>query len=136
MELLNVVGLPDEVAGRLPHQLSGGMRQRVGIARALANNPQVLLMDEPFGALDALTREQMQDLVIELWRRTGTTIVFINKKLGDKLSYAAKLAKHGIVIGESEVGAKTLQAKNFETGEENTINVEVVSNPEDFWANE
>ena len=69
-------------------------------------------------------------------KNLSTTIVFINKKLGDKLSYAAKLAKHGIVIGESEVGAKTLQAKNFETGEENTINVEVVSNPEDFWANE
>ena len=69
-------------------------------------------------------------------KNLSTTIVFINRKLGDKLSYAAKLAKHGIVIGESEVGAKTLQAKNFETGEENTINVEVVSNPEDFWANE
>ena len=69
-------------------------------------------------------------------KNLSTTIVFTNKKLGDKLSYAAKLAKHGIVIGESEVGAKTLQAKNFETGEENTINVEVISNPEDFWANE
>ena len=69
-------------------------------------------------------------------KNLSTTIVFTNKKLGDKLSYAAKLAKHGIVIGESEVGAKTLQAKNFETGEENTINIDVVSNPEDFWANE
>lgn len=67
-------------------------------------------------------------------KNLSTTIVFTNKKLGDKLSYASKLAKHGIVIGESEVGAKSLQAKNFETGEENTINIAVVSNPEDFWA--
>lgn len=63
-----------------------------------------------------------------------TTIVLTNKKLGDKLTYASKIAKHGIVIGEAEIGAKTLKAKDFETGEENTINIEVVSNPEDFWA--
>ncbi len=67
-------------------------------------------------------------------KNLSTTVVFLNKKLGDKLSYAAKLATHGIVIGESEIGAKTLRAKNFETGEENTVNIEVVSNPEDFWA--
>ncbi len=64
-----------------------------------------------------------------------STTVLTDKKLGDKLGYAAKIAKHGIVIGESEIGAKTLKAKNFTTGEENTINIEVVSNPEDFWAN-
>lgn len=63
-----------------------------------------------------------------------TTIVLTNKKLGDKLTYASKIAKHGIVIGEAEIGAKTLKAKDFETGEENTVNIEVVSNPEDFWA--
>lgn len=62
------------------------------------------------------------------------TVVLTDKKLGDKLSYAAKIANHGIVIGESEIGAKTLKAKNFTTGEENTVNIEVVSNPEDFWA--
>ena len=64
----------------------------------------------------------------------STTIVFTQKKLSDKLSYSAKIAKHGIVIGESEIGAKTLKAKNFTTGEESEINIEVVSNPEDFWA--
>ena len=64
-----------------------------------------------------------------------STTVLTDKKLGDKLGYAAKIAKHGIVIGESEIGAKTLKAKNFTTGEENTINIEVISNPEDFWAN-
>lgn len=62
------------------------------------------------------------------------TVVLTDKKLGDKLSYASKIANHGIVIGESEIGAKTLKAKNFTTGEENTVNIEVVSNPEDFWA--
>ena len=67
-------------------------------------------------------------------KNLSTTVIFTNKKLGDKLSYASKLAKHGIVIGESEIGAKTLNAKNLTTGEVNTVNIEVVSNPEDFWA--
>lgn len=64
----------------------------------------------------------------------STTIVFTDKKLGDKITYAAKLAKNGIVIGENEIGAETLSAKNFTTGETEVINVDVISNPEDFWA--
>ena len=74
--------------------------------------------------------------VDEILRRKNltATVVLTDKKLGDKLSYASKIANHGIVIGESEIGAKTLKAKNFTTGEENTVNIEVVSNPEDFWA--
>ena len=64
----------------------------------------------------------------------STTIVLTQKKLGDKLAYAGKIAKHAVVIGESEIGAKTLRAKNLQTGEETEINIEVVSNPEDFWA--
>ncbi len=67
-------------------------------------------------------------------KNLSTTVVLTTKKLNEKLSYASKLAKHGIVIGESEIGAKSLQAKNFATGEMSTINIEVVSNPEDFWA--
>ena len=62
------------------------------------------------------------------------TIVYSAKKLGDKLSYASKLAKNGIIIGESEIASKSFQAKNFQTGETTTINIDVVSNPEDFWA--
>ena len=67
-------------------------------------------------------------------KNLSTTVVLTTKKIGDKLSYASKLARFGIVIGESEIGAKTLQAKNFETGDLTEINIEVVSNPEDFWA--
>lgn len=65
----------------------------------------------------------------------STTTVLTNKKLGDKISYASKIAKNGIVIGENEIGAKTLASKNYETGEEFEVNIETVSNPEDFWAN-
>jgi ABC-type nitrate/sulfonate/bicarbonate transport system ATPase subunit len=73
---LQVVGLT-QFANALPRQLSGGMKQRVAIARALANEPAVLLMDEPFGALDAQTKEQMQQFLLELWGQTHTTILMI-----------------------------------------------------------
>jgi len=73
---LNVVGL-SRFADAYPKQLSGGMKQRVAIARALANEPAVLLMDEPFGALDAQTKEQMQQFLLELWEQTHITILMI-----------------------------------------------------------
>lgn len=68
-------------------------------------------------------------------KKSSVTVVLIDKKLGDKITYATKIAKNGIVIGENEVGSKNLTAKNYETGEETEINIEVISNPEDFWAN-
>jgi ABC-type taurine transport system ATPase subunit len=75
-ELLRLVGL-DEFRGRAPWELSGGMQQRAAIARVLINEPRIMLMDEPFGALDALTRDHMQEALLNIWRATGTTIVLI-----------------------------------------------------------
>ena len=77
LELMDMVGLDRDLAGRFPSQLSGGQRQRVGVARALANNPKVLLMDEPFGALDPLVRADLQRELRDLQRRLGTTILFV-----------------------------------------------------------
>src|SRR5215217_7736352 len=73
---LEMVGLT-KFADRFPYQLSGGMKQRVAIARVLANEANILLMDEPFGALDALTREQLQDELLEIWARTHVTVIFV-----------------------------------------------------------
>ena len=73
---LNIVGLSD-FAKSYPKELSGGMKQRVAIARALATNPKILLMDEPFGALDVQTKENMQQFLLEVWRKTGCTILMI-----------------------------------------------------------
>ena len=75
-EFVKLVGL-ERAADRYPNQLSGGMKQRVAIARVLANSANILLMDEPFGALDALTREQLQRELLQIWSRTRVTIIFV-----------------------------------------------------------
>jgi len=81
-DMLRLVGL-EGAAEKRPAQLSGGMRQRVSMARALALDPEVLMMDEPFGALDAITREEMSDFLLEIWERTKKTIVLVTHSIDE-----------------------------------------------------
>ena len=91
-ELLELVGLDPPMASRYPHQLSGGQRQRVGVARALAADPAILLMDEPFGALDALTRDQLQREFLSLQQRLNKTVVFVTHDLREALRLGSRIA--------------------------------------------
>lgn len=91
-ELLALVGLDPQIASRYPHELSGGQRQRVGVARALAADPPILLMDEPFGALDPLTRAQLQREFLNLQTRLRKTVVFVTHDLHEALLLGTRIA--------------------------------------------
>jgi osmoprotectant transport system ATP-binding protein len=91
-ELFQLVGLTGEFASRYPHQLSGGQRQRVGVARALAADPEILLMDEPFGALDPLTRDELQGEFLSLQQRLHKTVILVTHDLREALRLASRIA--------------------------------------------
>jgi osmoprotectant transport system ATP-binding protein len=91
-ELLALLRLDPETAAKYPHQLSGGQQQRVGVARALAADPDILLMDEPFGALDPITRTALQDELAALHRRLGKTILFVTHDIDEALKLADRIA--------------------------------------------
>jgi NitT/TauT family transport system ATP-binding protein/sulfonate transport system ATP-binding protein len=89
-QYLDMIGLA-AFADRFPYQLSGGMKQRVAIARVLANECELLLMDEPFGALDALTREQLQFELLQIWARTGVTVIFVTHSVEEATLLADRI---------------------------------------------
>lgn len=100
---LDMVGLA-KFENAYPHELSGGMKQRVAIARALANNPRILIMDEPFAALDAQTRSQMQNYLLQIWKKVDVTILFITHDLDE----AAYLADRIVVMGVNPGGIREI----------------------------
>jgi osmoprotectant transport system ATP-binding protein len=107
-ELMAAVGLdPAVFAARFPHQLSGGQRQRIGLARALAAEPEVLLMDEPFGALDPITRAEMQDMLHELLVRLKKTVLLVTHDLNEALYLAHRI----VLLNEGKLIANLTTAE-------------------------
>ena len=91
-ELLELMGMPAEYLAKRPRQLSGGQQQRVGVARALAADPDLILMDEPFGAVDPLGRQQLQDALLELQQKVNKTIIFVTHDLPEALKIGSRIA--------------------------------------------
>jgi len=105
-ELLAMMGI-EAFAERYPHQLSGGQRQRVAIARALLGEPRLLLMDEPFGALDEITRDRLNDELLDLWRRTGATILFVTHSIAEAVYLGERIivlaANPGRIVKDADL---------------------------------
>jgi nitrate ABC transporter ATP-binding subunit len=121
-EYLKLVGL-ERFADRYPGQLSGGMKQRVAIARVLANNADILLMDEPFGALDALTREQLQHELQQIWARTGVTCIFVTHSVEEAVLLADRVVVMSAGPGriESDVTVDLRRPRDVSSPEFNTV---------------
>ncbi len=115
MQALSVVGLA-ELSDRWPWQLSGGQRQRVSLARALAVRPSILLMDEPFSALDVATREGLQDELIRVWRQMGKTIVFVTHDIDEAIYLADRIVALGGKPGEVKAVRKVDQPRPRKRG--------------------
>jgi len=118
-EWVRRVGLdPRRDAGKYPHELSGGMRQRVAIARSLILHPRIMLMDEPFGALDPTTRYNMQDLLVELWRDLRATVFFITHSIEEAVYLADRIyimsPSPGTIIKEIPVPAPDLPSREMQ----------------------
>lgn len=96
---MEIVGLEESMLSRYPNQLSGGQQQRVGIARALAASPDLLLMDEPFGAVDEITRASLQDEILRIHQETGITILFVTHDINEALKLGTKV----LVMNEGEI---------------------------------
>jgi NitT/TauT family transport system ATP-binding protein len=128
LELLDVVGLA-EAGDKRPHELSGGMRQRVALARALAQDRPVLLMDEPFAAVDAITRDLLHEELERVWRRTGRTIVFVTHnvleaaRLGQRVVLLS--SRPGRVAGEWRIA--TTQGRRIESPEVAALSAEITA---------
>lgn len=106
LEMVRLTGFNDYY----PHQLSGGMKQKVAIARSLVLNPDILLMDEPFGSLDALTRLSMQEMLLDVWRKTHITIVFVTHDIQE----AVVLSDRIVVMGKRKEGIRTIAANGMD----------------------
>ncbi|WP_321366503.1 ABC transporter ATP-binding protein [uncultured Desulfuromusa sp.] len=117
---LDLVGLSD-FGSYLPHEISGGMKQRVALARVLILNPRVLLMDEPFAALDAQTREEMQNLLLELWREFAHTILFVTHDVSEAVLLADRILLFDKNPGTIQKDVSVALPRPRETGSNNFI---------------
>jgi NitT/TauT family transport system ATP-binding protein len=126
LELLDTVNLAD-AAEKRPHELSGGMRQRVALARALAQDRSVLLMDEPFAALDAITRDLLHEELERVWRRTGRTIVFVTHNVREAARLGQRVvllsSRPGRVAGEWRIAETT--GRRIESPEVAALSIEI-----------
>jgi nitrate ABC transporter ATP-binding subunit len=125
-EFVKLVGL-ERFADRYPSQLSGGMKQRVAIARVLANNADILLMDEPFGALDALTREQLQRELLQIWARTGVTVIFVTHSVEEAVLLSDRVVVMSAGPGriESDIAIDLPRPRDVSSPEFNAIRRDV-----------